>query len=295
MSKVAALAVSCGIVRREGRSYRCECPACKRPTLHISPGADCCPRVYCHYCGGGEPRKALINLGLLDHLEAPGELKIDHEQIEYCRRRYWLTSQPLIGSPAETYLWSREIDVSVLLPGVLDALRYHPRVRHVVEGYLPAMVARSLARYGPAAIHATFIKPDGSGKAGVDPPRQTYGSTSGAAIVMGRPIEGGDFIVGEGIETVLSPMTLAQRTGRYGPNGPPGGAAMSAWGLRNLWLPPSIKRVLIAVDNDADGVDERAAKAAADRWGQEGRLVYITMPRTVGDDWNDVLRGRAAR
>ena len=54
-------------------------------------------------------------------------------------------------------------------------------------------------------------------------------------------------------------------------------------------LPPEVRRIAIAADNDASGVGQRNALAAYDRWTAEGRSVRIVAPPVVGDDFNDVL------
>ena len=52
---------------------------------------------------------------------------------------------------------------------------------------------------------------------------------------------------------------------------------------------PSVRRIIIAADNDESGVGQRNALAAYDRWTAEGRSVRIVAPPVVGDDFNDVL------
>ena len=69
----------------------------------------------------------------------------------------------------------------------------------------------------------------------------------------------------------------------------PGWAALSASGIRNLILPPEARRVVIAADNDENGVGWKGALVAARRWAFEGRQVRIDMPPTPDTDWNDVL------
>jgi putative DNA primase/helicase len=54
-------------------------------------------------------------------------------------------------------------------------------------------------------------------------------------------------------------------------------------------LPPIVRRIIIAADNDPNGVGQRNALAAYDRWTAEGRSVRIVAPPVVGDDFNDVL------
>ena len=58
---------------------------------------------------------------------------------------------------------------------------------------------------------------------------------------------------------------------------------------QDLELPPDVRRIIIAADNDASGAGQRNALAAYDRWTAEGRSVRIKTPPDVGDDFNDVL------
>jgi putative DNA primase/helicase len=57
-------------------------------------------------------------------------------------------------------------------------------------------------------------------------------------------------------------------------------------------LPPEVRTVTIAADNDPSG--RRAAREAAARWRAEGRTVRVAMPDKPGADFNDVLRERVA-
>ena len=68
-----------------------------------------------------------------------------------------------------------------------------------------------------------------------------------------------------------------------------GWSAVYAGGLKTIKLPPSVRRIVIAADNDLSGVGQRNALAAYDRWTAEGRSVRIVAPPVVGDDFNDVL------
>ena len=54
-------------------------------------------------------------------------------------------------------------------------------------------------------------------------------------------------------------------------------------------LPPDVRRILIAADNDVSGVGQRNALAAYDRWTAEGRSARIKTPPNTGDDFNDLL------
>ena len=90
-------------------------------------------------------------------------------------------------------------------------------------------------------------------------------------------------LIGEGIESTLSAMQMFHL---------PGWAALSAGGVEALYLPPKIRKVVIAADNDANGVGQRAALSARNRWAAEGRSVRILLPPSPGEDFNHVLLSR---
>jgi hypothetical protein len=129
------------------------------------------------------------------------------------------------------------------------------------------------------AVHRTFLAPDGSGKAPVDPQKMMLGPCRGGAVRLAPAAE--HLLVGEGIETCLAAM---QATGLLV------WAALSTSGLRTLDLPPEVREVTILADGDDPG--EEAARRAALRWKREGRRARIARPPR-GLDFNDVLLGRA--
>ena len=127
----------------------------------------------------------------------------------------------------------------------------------------------------PIAIHRTFLKPDGSGKAPVPKQKLMLGPCQGGVV---RLAEAAEWIgVGEGIESCLSCMYASRK---------PAWAALSASGLKALDLPKSIREVMLLADGD--DVGEAAAIDAGRRWRAEGRKVSIARPPS-GADFNDVL------
>ncbi|MFM9958947.1 MAG: toprim domain-containing protein, partial [Phycisphaerales bacterium] len=189
--------------------------------------------------------------------------------------RIWKETTGAARTPVETYLKSRGIE----LPAVPDALRFHGRLRHKQSKQtLPAMVAGVADKHGAVvAIHRTYLRADGVGKADVGKAKMMLGPVAGAAV---RLAEAGDtLIVAEGIETALS---IGAATGL------PAWAALSTSGLRALELPPLplAAEVIIAADADEPGL--KAAGDAAARWVREGRRVRIAVPPE--GDFNDVLR-----
>lgn len=191
--------------------------------------------------------------------------------------RLWRTTSPLVGTPVETYLHSRGINLVAL-----DAVGFHPRLKHPSGGTWPCMVALVARGHDgePLAIHRTFLTRDGVGKAPVIPQKMMLGPCRGGAVRLAMST--GKLMVGEGIETCLAAM---QATGL------PAWAALSTTGLRTLQLPAEINEVIVLADGDDPG--EAAALDAARRWMCKGRTVRIARPPT-GMDFNDVLLGRVA-
>lgn len=167
-------------------------------------------------------------------------------------------------------------------------LRFHPRApwfpmlpdwKHSQRG--PAIVAavRHIER-GHVATHASYLREDGRGLA--DIPRCEKGRK-----IIGRDWLGGfvrlgpvrdAVVVAEGIETAFSASEAIKL---------PGVATLTAGGMRELLLPQSVRRVVIAYDRDASGVGEIAATVLADRLTDEGRAVEMLPPPEGCGDWND--------
>jgi putative DNA primase/helicase len=135
---------------------------------------------------------------------------------------------------------------------------------------------------GPVAIHRTWLAIDGSAKASFREPRRSLGPVGGAAVRLARADDRQPLIVAEGIENAAA----VQLTTGY-----PAWAAISAGGIERLVLPalPCAAAVIIAADNDHNGVGERSARRAAQRWLAEGRRVQLALPPMPGFDWNDIL------
>jgi len=186
---------------------------------------------------------------------------------------------PLSGTPAEVYLAARGLDV----PETGDLL-FHPDVTYweTKTGH-PALIAIVRNAAGKrTAIHRTYLRPDGAGKADVPKPRMMLGPVSGGAVRLAKPGEAGVLGISEGIETALSVMQACPTL--------PVWAALSAGNMAQIALPPEAGRVVLLADNDDTGVGLRAARRAAERLCLEGRKVWIAVPPRAGDDFNDLLR-----
>jgi hypothetical protein len=160
-------------------------------------------------------------------------------------RRLFARAGPVAGTLAEAYLRGRGITARLDLP----ALRFHPacfyRERDEAPGEAwPALLAAVTDLEGTiTGVHRTWLDRDGAGKAPVASPRRAMGHLLGNAVRFGTTLD--VMVAGEGIETVLSLASVLP--------GLPLTAALSANHLAALVLPPALRRLYIARDNDAAG------------------------------------------
>jgi len=252
------------------------------PALSVGTGRDGQLLLSCKAgCEFGDVAAALRDRGLSEPSELP-KRDYEAEQAAANRKRTMQAEKlaretvPIIGTIAEIYLRGR----GITCPIPVDALRFHPACWHPTGKHLPAMVARVKGSDG-YAVHRTYLKPDGSGKADVEPPKAMLGTCAGGAV---RLIDaGGPLVVAEGIETALSLASGLLKT--------PATiwAALSTSGMKNLRLPPTPARLTIAVDGDKAGAE--AAHVLAERAHRLGWTVSL-LPAPEGKDWNDVLKGK---
>jgi hypothetical protein len=154
------------------------------------------------------------------------------------------------GTPAEAYLRARGITAPLDWP----ALRYHPSVyyRAVEDAPLeqwPALLAAI------TVILRTWLDRLRSAKAPIADPRRALGHLLGNGVRFGAP---SDIIAaGEGVDTMLALKSVLPTL--------PMIAGLSANHLAALELPPALRRLYIARDNDAAGINaaERLRERAA--------------------------------
>jgi len=271
---------------------RCPAHDDRHPSLRIREG-DSGLLVRCY--AGCDPLDILAELrrrGLLDdhrrQTDRPRDLTRERaaDQRDRAKRsaaavEIWQASRPIAGTPAETYLRRRGIEIELPL-----SLRFHAALKHGPTGILlPAMVAAVQAPDRRIiGVHRTYIKEDGADKAPLSDARLSLGSISGGAVRLAKA--GDEIAIAEGIETALA---YQQATGR------PSWAALSTSGMRSIILPPlpAAATVYLAADIDPNGAGEAAAEAAARRLCGEGRKVKIATP-IRGSDFNDAIRERGA-
>ncbi|OWJ78674.1 DUF7146 domain-containing protein [Haematobacter missouriensis] len=278
--------------RWHGRYGLARCPAhgdC-HPSLSLSDGPSGRLLAHCKTgCSFAAVLDALRGLGIVEGNGTvpqtdPAELaRYQAEQRREAEKRerqaltVWREAQPIGGTLAELYLRGRGITCD--LPG---SLRFHHACWHPTAQRLPALVAmvEGADRF---AVHRTYLRADGGGKAEVSPAKAMLGAVTGGAV---RVAEGqGPFVVAEGVETALSlssgllraPATIW--------------AALSTSGMTGLRLPPVPGRLTIATDGDTPG--RTAGHALAERATALGWTVSL-LPAPDGRDWNDILQSKGA-
>lgn len=253
------------------------------------------------------------------------------QQADALRRRKaalatFINAVPVLGTPAETYLReARNIDLrqdpfigprgGSLVPHCLRFIARHKYISHdntgakIGESFHPCMIAACVdADMKIAAIHQTFLREDGMGKAefkpapdgAVQPARKVWPESSGCVIPLWR---GADhlstkqakdigiiqtMILTEGIEDGLSAVLAAPQHRVW--------AMISLSNMTNVAprLPECVDAVIVHRQNDWDkrqAVDQfdRGLKAIA----ATGRI-YAEVHAAQGKDLNDTQRGVGA-
>ncbi len=264
------------------------CPAHgdRNPSLTLADGVDGRLLAHCKTgCSFLDVLDALRGLGIVDGRGAlpptdPAELsrrsaeeRRAAEKRKRQARQCWDEASPLRGSIAETYLREAR-GITCALP---ETLRFHPACWHPSAQRLPAMVAliEGAERF---AVHRSYLRPDGSGKAAVEPAKAMLGNTAGGAVRLSQGQEA--LAVAEGVESALSLLC-----------GPLCGAvavwaALSTSGMSGLRLPAAPGRLIVATDGDAPG--KTAGHHLAERASALGWAVTM-FPAPEGKDWNDIL------
>jgi hypothetical protein len=161
--------------------------------------------------GRGEALRWLINLLELGRID-PARLRADRERsrkehLEHMKARdeelarqrsrafaVWLEGKPIGGTPVEAYLRSRAIELERLpagprggdhRPTILRCLWSH---RHTeTKTNWPCMVAGCVDQAGEIrAIHRTWLRRDGQGKAPVEPVKKVWPAYSGLVVPIWR-------------------------------------------------------------------------------------------------------------
>lgn len=256
-------------------------------------------RWFCRGCGyGGDGVRLIMAIKGVDFLEAARlvESVVGTTPLSRCYSsgagkpkdtlRSWRNAAPFThGSAADFYLQSRAIELAW---NESLSLRTHTSLWHwPSQASWPAMVALvRLADGTEITAHQTFLTHDG-GKAPLGDRVRLFPAgvaPDGGGVWFGKADMAREFIVAEGIESLLSALRIFSVSA--------GCAALSAGGIRKLILPPQARRVRVFADHDPRGQGLGAAREASQRWRAEGREVAVSIAEQVGWDANDVLINR---
>jgi putative DNA primase/helicase len=270
-------------LRKSGNRFVGVCPSCGYADALVVQDGHWQPLIYCHACRDHEAVwLALRGRGVMDarHREKSRSSKEGRMSADtgLAARKHWVNAQNAVGTPVETYLRHRGIDIDIP-----PTLRFAANAAHKPSGRcFPTMIAAVTVwpERQPCAVHRTFLDESGKGKAAVEPQRMTLGPCRGGAVRLAEATE--RLMVGEGIETCLSAMQA---------KGLPAWVALSTGGLQTMKLPPEVREVIILADGDDPG--EKAAQAAARRFLADQRRVRIARPPN-GMDFNDMLTVRSS-
>lgn len=258
------------------------CPACGGKDRYRFSNREGRGTFYCSGCGHGDGFDLLVKLKGYSFPDAcreverivgtvpasePIRIKSDAECRAAMQKR-WRSCAPL-GGPAMAYLERRL------------GQRIESKVLRSARNR-PAMVALMQAPSGRATmVHETLLTESGQTAPTDKPKLMMHGTIEDGAAV--RLVEAGPVLgIAEGIETALSAWILT---------GTPCWAALNEVCLRK-WEPPAgTERVVIFGDNDANFVGQAAAYHLAKRLALQKKPipVSVSIPDTVGWDWNDVL------
>ena len=273
---------------RQGNNWHCACPRHCGYALSLRDRQNGGLLAHCFGgCSFDEIMLALVEYGLFDgdegaSFDSPLVDRIARDRDAEQHRRKIQQAREIYGigigdERLAAYLHSRDIN---LIPPVL---RFSEQAPHRLGTRFPAMLAPVVDVGGEQiGVHMTYLRRDGSGKAKLikEHQRECRGVIRGGAIRLAEHDPDAELIIGEGVETVLSAMQIF---------GLAGWSAVYAGGLVRVDLPPDVRRIIIAADNDVSGAGQRNALAAYDRWTAEGRHVRIKIPPVAGTDFNDVL------
>lgn len=234
-------------------------------------------------------------------------------------RAIWRAAEPdapIVGA----YLRSRAIDIATppTLRGIsaeaqAALMPWAARVGHPLIGRFPAMVAPFQNAAGRvSAVHMTFLRPDGGGKAEVEgKAKLILGPFAACAIRLTPPRR--VWALGEGIETCLSvaaarpdwsvwcPGSLGNLAGPGRGSGRPHPtrpevtvpSALPALFKPAILPPAGVDTVVVLGDGDGDRPTAEALTArAVARYRRRG-LAAAVWWAADGQDFNDMIRGAA--
>lgn len=207
----------------------------------------------------------------------------------------FLAGVPIAGTPAETYLVRRGIDLRAAGMAAPGSLRFHPEVACVEAGKdaagrtrrLPALLAAIVALDGRhLGTHRTWLRADGRDKADLSEAKKAMGAFAGGFIPLWKGTQrcsmkdlrpGTRIFTSEGIEDGLS-VALVRPDDRIV-------AAVSLSNIGGLELPAGCPLYVLGQRDEKMQAIE-AFEAAVTRQQATGREVFLVLPPEGFKDYN---------
>ena len=207
------------------------------------------------------------------------ERKPDHDDARRSEAALaiWQSAQPAQGTPLETYLATRGID----LPPP-DVLRFHAGLKHHSGGIWPMMVALVTNGADGMPVASTHISCPRWRREGAD--RSTEDDARPMSRWRGAPCRAGRCADDWGRCRDLPRRHAGIRPPRMG----------CAFDIGPAFLQSADHVCDVIVLADGDEAGEAAARDCGSRWKRQGRRVRIARP-PQGMDFNDMLLGRTPR
>jgi hypothetical protein len=261
-------------VTARGDNYLVPCPAHDddSPSLSLCDG-DRGLLVHCFAgCSPGDVYAAILRKG--HDLLKPGDTAPEPVKgsSEYERRQHdkaawlWSRRKPIAGTIAEHYLREAR-GITCAVPATLAFLPplkpEHSRAMIAAFGLVDEPEPGVLgAPKDVGSVHLTLLKPDGSGKADVEPNKLIIGSPRGMPIILAAPNDLLGMAICEGIEDAL---TVHQTTG------------LGAWAAGSAGMMPKLADVVPGC------IGAVTIYAHVDKAGQDGarRLATALRARAV--------------
>lgn len=189
----------------------------------------------------------------------------------------WRFADPFAGSLADRYLRTRCIS-----PTGINA-RFDARCQFGAgeeKAFAPALIVPVEEDAGVVAIHRTFLRLDGSGKAEIAKPKRMLGNPGGGAVRWGGIPKDGILRLAEGVEEAASVMNMLEPETFVWP-------VLGIERYQTLIIPESIRQIIIYSQHgkEAAGAIQRAQSYLT----ANGRQLLVKLPPNRGD-WNDLLR-----
>lgn len=274
------------IVRQLGGKWQgdfamCRCPAHAdgKASLSVRVGE----RAVLFHCFAGctsaEIMAALRSgriIAPVDH--DPGKRQDTKGDLNKLALAVWRHAQPFEGTLADRYLR----DGRSIVPTGINA-RFDPRCQcgsGATKAFAPALIVPIQEDSGVVAIHRTFLRPDGRGKAAMDEPKRMLGNPGCGAVRWGGVPLNGILRLAEGVEDAASVMNMI-------------GDGQFVWPVLGIEryqavaIPESIHTVVIYSQHGGEA--ERAIARATPYLTANGRQLVSKLPPHAGD-WNDLLR-----